>query len=179
MCSDPLGQLYFEAQGSRGPRPHISTPRRRRRWETVRTLRIQWLAATACASALLISGCSFDPIREVQPAREPGTTPAVLAFDAPAAAPEPASSTPADPTTPPLDVLPAATWVVNTDRLSLNAYSGPDSLYTRVGELAADDAVLATGRRVESRDTVWMEISWDDATAWIDAAALTQSGSDS
>lgn len=141
----------------------------------MRTLCIRRLVAGACASALLLGGCSFDPIREVQPVREPVTDPGLLAFDEPVVEAAAPTSSPALPTSTPLEVLPAATWVVDSAHQSLSVYSGPDNLYTRIGALAADDAVLATGRRLESRDTIWMEISWDDVTAWIDASALTQS----
>jgi len=119
----------------------------------------------------MLGGCSFDPIRDVsESSSEPEQQPANLAFvsdeaTTPAADPDPTDRA---------DRIAPGPWIVATDSAVVAVHSAPGSLYTRLGVLAPGETVLTTGRRVEDSGTMWMEISWDETTAWAIQAAFAR-----
>lgn len=150
--------------------------------------RSRTLAAAATALVVLgAGGCGFDPVREVssQATPDPDGAPETLAFAAddttrPAAAPVASDAEIVSEADRPVDLdLPAGTWRVATDTTVIGVYSGPDSIYTRIGVLEPDDLVLATGKRVSIDGVIWMEISWDATTAWVLQVAFTPTPSES
>jgi hypothetical protein len=119
------------------------------------------------------AGCTITPLEEVQsptPVPVADDQPQRLAFDetddVDAADTVPATTDAVSSSTL-LDEVDAAPWTQITDSARIGVHSAPDVLYTRLGVLEPGAGVLATGRRVETNDVVWMEIRWDDTTAWV------------
>ena len=120
------------------------------------------MAVMSGVVTLLVAGCSFTPIREVESTRDDtpaDTEPAVLAFDDETTtqtaetagtgdggvADEPAR-TPAAAAF--LEERESGAWTVATSEATIGVHSAPDYLYTRLGVLGPGDSVIGTGRRV-------------------------------
>lgn len=140
--------------------------------------------AALVVGGLLAASCSFDPISEVETSNAP-PQPQTLAFaddggDGEASATEPVagnaevtSGVLAQSTDPAL-IVPAGPWISGPESTTVGVHSAPDSLYTRLGSLNAGDGVIATGRRVDTAGVIWMEINWNDASAWVNEAPFSR-----
>ncbi len=152
------------------PKPHQLTDRRNRR-------KLAALAAVTCALALGVAACGFDPAREVAP--ESPQPPADLAFanndTQTSAAPafsegEIAISNGSRAA----ETVTAGRWRQSLPESPVPVHSGPGTSYTQLGAYEPDDLVLATGQRVDVNGTTWMQISWNETTAWVYEFAFTR-----
>lgn len=136
------------------------------------------------AIALAVGGCSATPTENAQTPDPTPAAPAVLAFEDSDPAPEPPSDTIASTATsasaPAASVLlddgQAGAWQQITDDAVIGVHSAPDTVYTRLGVLEPGAGVVGTGRLADTGGTIWMEINWGEATAWVLAAAFAPAG---
>lgn len=116
-------------------------------------------------AALALSACSFQPVREAEPAPQ-GEPPAALAFDGDAAEAADAEGASAGGSGI-LDDVPAGAYELATDTATVGVHSAPDTVYTRLGVLEPGSKVLTTGRRAMVDGRTWMEIGWQDSVGWV------------
>lgn len=65
-----------------------------------------------------------------------------------------------------------STGIIAAESDAVGVHSAPDRLFTRLGEIAAGEAVGLTGNRAGVDGEEWAEIIWADNTAWIPTNAL-------